>query len=61
MSVSTDKRTGSDRASLLRIALPSSIGMSVSCLESIGLSNKFVMDTVESCLVLILSECCNPS
>ena len=53
MSVNTDRRTGSDRASLLRIALPSSSGMSVSCLESISLSNKFAVDTVESCFVLM--------
>ena len=53
MSVRTDRRTGSLITSSLTNTEPSRIGMSVSCLESIGLSNKFVVDAIEGSFVLM--------
>ena len=53
MSVSTDRRTGSLTTCELTNTDPSSMGMSVSCLESIGFGNKFVVDAVEGTCVLM--------
>ena len=52
--MSTDRRTGSLMTCELTNTDPSSMGMSVSCLESISFGNKFVVDAVEGSLVLVL-------